>query len=84
MCLRRSIAMIQLQAISFRVPMPVTQVIKSYDSFFDSLCPRCQGILPYEYIRYCPLCGQRLYWRFLDDAEELMSVQDLHRKQANK
>lgn len=77
MCLRKNTAIIQLKAISYRVPMPITQVVKSYDGFFDSLCPRCRGILPYEYIRYCPLCGQRLCWMFLDEAEELDSSNDL-------
>ena len=84
MCLQRNTAIIRMQAISYRVPMPIMQVIKSYDGFFDSLCPRCRGILPYEYIRYCPLCGQRLYWGFLEDAEELMSVQDLQQKHAKE
>lgn len=74
MCLRKNTTIIHLEAISYRVPMPITQVVKSYDGFFDSLCPRCRGILPYEYIRYCPLCGQRLCWMFLDVAEELDSA----------
>lgn len=76
MCLPKISTFIHLRAISYRVPMPITQVVKSYDGFFDSLCPRCQSILPYEYIRYCPLCGQRLWWLFLDEAEELDSAND--------
>ena len=74
MCLRKNTAIIQLKAISYRIPMPIIQVVKSYDGFFDSLCPRCHSILPYEYIRYCPLCGQRLCWLLLDVAEELDSA----------
>ena len=81
---RRERIILRLNAISYRIPMPVTKVVKCSDGFFDSICPRCRGIQPYEYIRYCPLCGQRLYWRFLDDAEELMSVQDLQQKHAKE
>ena len=74
MCLHKNVTIINLKAISYRIPLPITQVVKSYDGFFDSLCPRCRGIMPYEYIRYCPLCGQRLCWLFLDVAEELDSA----------
>lgn len=77
MYLRTKVAIFRLKAISYRVPMPITQVVKSFDGFFDALCPRCRGILPYEYIRYCPLCGQRLCWLFLDEAEELDSAYNL-------
>ena len=77
MSVRKKTTLILLKAISYRVPMPIAQVVKSYDGFFDSLCPRCHNILPYEYIHYCPLCGQHLCWIFLDEAEELDSAYDL-------
>ena len=62
---------------SYRIPLAVTHVLKCYDGFFDSVCPRCHGILPYEYVRFCPLCGQRLLWALLDDAIELNSLSTL-------
>ena len=71
---RKKRIVLHLNAISYRIPMPVTQVIKCSDGFFDAICPRCFGFQPYEYTLFCSNCGQRLSWIFLDDAEELDSV----------
>ena len=77
MCLSFRRTQIRISAVSYRVPQAVTHVVKSYDGFFDSVCPRCRGIVPYEYIRFCPICGQRLLWALLDDAIELSSLSEL-------
>ena len=60
-------------AIRYRVPLAVRQVYRDYDGIFSSLCPRCHRHLVYEYVVYCPQCGQRLSWIFLDEAEEFPS-----------
>ena len=65
---------LHLNAITYRVPMPVTQVVKCSDGYFDAICPRCLSFQPYEYTLFCSVCGQRLSWIFLDDAEELDSL----------
>ena len=62
---------------AYRIPLAVTHVLKSYDGFFDPVCPRCHGNLPYEYVCFCPLCGQRLFWALLDDAIELSCLSEL-------
>ena len=64
------------KAIRYRIPLAVRQVYLSYDGFFNSLCPRCQTGLPWEYMAFCPQCGQRLSWILLDDAEELAAPLD--------
>lgn len=68
---RKKRIILHLNAISYRIPMPVTQVVKCSDGYFDAICPRCLGFQPYEYTLFCPICGQRLSWVLLDYAEEL-------------
>ena len=62
-----------VRAVSCRVTMIVSQVCRDKDGFFDSLCPRCRRVIPWEYMSFCPGCGQRLCWIFLEEVEELTS-----------
>ena len=64
------------KAIRYRIPLVVRQVYLAYDGFFNSLCPRCRTSLQWEYMAFCPYCGQRLSWILLDDAEELETPLD--------
>lgn len=81
---RKKRIVLHLNAISYRVPMPVTQVVKCCDGYFDAICPRCLGFQPYEYTLFCSNCGQRLSWMFLDDAEELDSVHNSQKQRESK
>lgn len=58
-----------LHAVSYRIPLPVTEVVvfRSGDSY--AVCPRCDSLLDREYMRYCDCCGQRLAWELLDYAK---------------
>ena len=57
-----------LDAISYRIPLPVSEVVlfRSGDSY--TVCPRCDSLLDREYMRYCDCCGQHLFWELLDYA----------------
>ena len=52
--------------ISYRIPLPVTEVVlfRSGDSY--TVCPRCDRLLDRESMRYCDCCGQHLAWEPLD------------------
>lgn len=57
------------QAITFRLPMAVTQM-----RVFDSgeaypVCPRCMISLDREYQSFCDRCGQRLKWTHYKQAK---------------
>ena len=56
-------------AVSYRIPLPVTEVVlfRSGDSY--TVCPRCDSLLDGEYMRYCDCCGQCLAWELLDYAK---------------
>lgn len=55
-------------AVSYRLALPVTEVLllPSGDSY--SVCPRCNSSLDREYMRYCDRCGQHLAWELLNHA----------------
>ena len=50
------------EAVSYRVPRRVKEVIFFGDSGFYPICPRCQRSIEREYMSYCNRCGQRLSW----------------------
>jgi len=58
-----------LEALSYRMPVPVTEYIRYVDSlsaygkpvyYTYGLCPTCGSVLDRSYWSYCPSCGQRL------------------------
>lgn len=55
-------------AVSYRIPFPVVEVvvIRSGDGY--CVCPRCDSLLDREYMRFCDRCGQHLAWELLDHA----------------
>ena len=48
-------------AVSYRVPLPVTKVI-AYSKTTYPICPRCTVSLDREYMSFCDRCGQKLNW----------------------
>ena len=57
-----------LDAISYRIPLPVTEVVLFRSGDIYTVCPRCDSLLDREYMRYCDCCGQHLFWELLDYA----------------
>ena len=51
-----------MEAVSYRIPLQVTQVrlFASGDSY--AVCPRCGKCLDREYMGFCDICGQKLAW----------------------
>ena len=51
--------------MTYRVPMMVKDLVAFYHFPEDDvyyLCPRCQELLPREFVAYCDRCGQCLDW----------------------
>ena len=51
-----------INSASYRLPMPVTHMIRYANSVRYSLCPRCGQVVEREYTEYCSNCGQHLSW----------------------
>ena len=58
-----------VNAVSYRIPLVVTQVLlfENGDSF--PVCPRCKITLQREYQAYCDRCGQCLNWNMYEFAQ---------------
>lgn len=61
-------ANLPVDAISYRVPLEVTQIIKISDKLCFPVCPRCKVSIEREYMRFCDRCGQRLGWSKIEVA----------------
>ena len=57
-----------LHILSYRIPMPVKEVLlfSSGDSY--PICPRCDEPTDREYMHFCDQCGQRLSWVHFNSA----------------
>ena len=51
------------EAITYRTPLPVTEVVKFPNGYAFPVCPRCKNTLEREYQSYCDRCGQCLSWK---------------------
>lgn len=58
-----------LNAVSYRIPMPVVQ-IRVYNDGGYPVCPRCDSSFDREYTQFCDRCGQRLSWNQFPFSEE--------------
>ena len=56
-------------ALSYRIPLPVTEVVVFRSGNGYSVCPRCDSLLDREYMSYCNCCGQCLAWELFDYAK---------------
>lgn len=61
------------EAVSYRVPRRVKEVIFYLYEGFYPICPRCQRSIEREYMAYCDRCGQRLSWNRFSSAKERFS-----------
>lgn len=57
-----------LSALTYRIPLPVKEVLlfPSGDSY--PICPRCDKSMDRECMGFCDRCGQRLGWELFDFA----------------
>lgn len=55
-------------AVSFRLPLRVTEILLLENDDFYPICPRCNMTLEREYMRFCDRCGQKLDWRGFNKA----------------
>lgn len=57
-----------VDAITYRVPLPITKVIALTNTTY-SVCPRCDQSLEREYMSFCDRCGQKLNWDLFEHAK---------------
>lgn len=63
---------ILLHAASYRVPLPVTQIVQyAADEPCYPVCPRCKRGMDREYMSFCDRCGQKMNWKYFDNAKIL-------------
>lgn len=55
-------------ADSYRIPMPVREILELPNGYRSAVCPRCKCTLDREYQRFCDRCGQHLLWKFFCSA----------------
>lgn len=54
------------KAVSYRIPLQVTQFMLLAGGDAYPICPRCKRSVDREYMRFCDRCGQRLFWGSYD------------------
>ena len=57
---RRSVSV--FSAIAYRIPMPVTKILRFPRGGSYPVCPHCDNALDREYMSFCDCCGQKLAW----------------------
>ena len=60
--LNMEIGKMLLCAVSYRIRMPVTEMLEYADNAGYYVCPRCKTTMQREFQRYCDRCGQALDW----------------------
>ncbi len=51
-----------VDAVSYRLPRQIMQVIVLRNGYSYPICPRCDVSFDGEYTSFCDRCGQRLAW----------------------
>ena len=54
------------QAVAYRIPLPVVEIILYKSGCSYPICPRCRLSLEREYMEFCDRCGQHLSWELFD------------------
>lgn len=60
-----------MDALAYRVPLLVTQIVVFRSGDCYPRCPRCQCSMEREYQHFCDRCGQNLNWSLLPYAEKI-------------
>lgn len=58
-----------VEAVSYRKPLAVTEILLLLNGDTFPVCPRCRITLEREYQQFCDRCGQHLDWDNFDNAE---------------
>lgn len=53
------------EAVSYRLPLPVTEIVQYANDGCFSVCPRCRIPIERDYLNFCDRCGQKLTWSAL-------------------
>lgn len=53
---------VTFDAVSYRLPLPVKEIIVYQSGDQYPRCPRCEQSIDREYMLFCDRCGQRLDW----------------------
>lgn len=56
------------QALEFRSPKPVIEILLLEHGDAYPICPGCSISLEREYMNFCDRCGQRLDWKQIKKA----------------
>lgn len=56
------------EGLTYRIPMPVKEVLLFSCGDSYPICPRCGESFDREYMLFCDRCGQRLAWEFYEFA----------------
>lgn len=59
----------ELDALGYRQPMLVRELVRYHSGETFPVCPRCGLSMEREYQSYCDRCGQHLSWRRLRQAQ---------------
>jgi len=70
---RAGLALMQ-RAVTYRIPLPVTECFRLENGEEYPLCPRCRISIDREYMSFCDRCGQLLDWQKYDLEQTLSSV----------
>lgn len=62
-----------LDAVSYRIPLTIREVLVLQSGDEYCICPRCDKLLNREYMHFCDHCGQKLDWHFLDHAKIVLA-----------
>ena len=60
---------------SYRLQMPVTEVMVFPDGNGYYICPRCRITMDREFMSFCDRCGQRLGWTGCKKAKKVFPGQ---------
>ena len=60
---RRHNLSVAINPCSYRLPLPIKEVIVLKSGSCYPKCPRCGLSIDREYMNFCDRCGQRLEWR---------------------
>lgn len=51
------------ESMSYRTKLPVKELtLYENENSIYALCPRCNGTMNRDYVKYCSNCGQRISW----------------------
>ena len=60
----------RLDALSYRIPIPVTKWVRlPVSGYCYPVCPRCEMSLGRAYMSFCDRCGQKPGWELMEYTE---------------